>query len=262
MIRALWTAGTGMNVQQINLDVIANNIANVNTNGFKKSRASFQDLLYQTLRLQGAEIQGGYQVPTGIQIGHGAMLAAVQKIFSSGNFQRTENELDLAIEGNGFFQINLPTGEKAYTRDGAFKMDSTGKLVTSDGYPLQPSITVPQKTTNISIEADGSVSARVQGQMSLQKIGEIELATFLNPAGLQAIGKNLFIETSASGSPVTGKPGENGTGTVLQGYLEMSNVNVLEEMVNMIIGQRAYEVNSKAIQSADEMLQMANNVRR
>jgi len=262
MIRALWTAGTGMNAQQINLDIVANNIANVNTTGFKRSRASFQDLLYQTLRLQGAEIQGGYQVPTGIQIGHGTMLAAVQKIFSSGNFQKTENELDLAIEGNGFFQIILPTGETAYTRDGSFKMDANGKVVTSDGYPLQPSITVPQKTLNVSVEGDGSVSARVQGQSSLQKIGELELATFLNPSGLQAMGKNLFIETDASGSPVTGKSGENGIGTVLQGYLEMSNVNILEEMINMIIGQRAYEVNSKAIQSADEMLQMANNVRR
>jgi flagellar basal-body rod protein FlgG len=262
MIRALWTAGTGMNAQQVNLDVIANNIANVNTNGFKRSRATFQDLFYQTLRAQGAETQGGYQVPTGIQIGHGVMLAGVQKIFGQGNYQKTENELDLAIEGAGFFQVLLPTGEVAYTRAGSFKLVSSGRIVTVDGYPLQPTITIPQNTVVISIEADGTVSAKVQGQANLQKIGEIELATFLNPSGLEALGKNLFLETDASGSAITGKPGENGLGTILQGYLEMSNVNIVEEMINLIVAQRAYEINSKAIQAADDMLQMANNVRR
>lgn len=262
MIRALWTAGTGMNVQQMNLDVIANNIANVNTNGFKKSRADFQDLMYQTLRLQGARTEGGAMVPTGIQIGLGAMLSSVQKVFQQGDYQRTDNELDVAIEGNGFFQVNMPSGEKAYTRAGALKTDAEGKIVTSDGYTIEPSLTIPARTTSISIENDGSVSVQIQGQTAPQSLGRIELATFINPTGLRAIGKNLFMETDASGTPTTGNPGQNGIGTVLQGFLEMSNVNVMQEMINMIIGQRAYEVNSKAIQAADEMLQMSNNLRR
>lgn len=262
MIRALWTAGTGMNVQQMNLDVIAHNIANVNTNGFKKSRADFQDLMYQTLRLQGARTEGGAMVPTGIQIGLGAMLSSVQKVFQQGDYQRTDNELDVAIEGNGFFQVNLPSGEKAYTRAGALKTDAEGKIVTSDGYTIEPSLTIPARTTSISIENDGSVSVQIQGQTAPQSLGRIELATFINPTGLRAIGKNLFMETDASGTPTTGNPGQNGIGTVLQGFLEMSNVNVMQEMINMIIGQRAYEVNSKAIQAADEMLQMSNNLRR
>ena len=262
MIRALWTAGTGMNVQQTNLDVIANNIANVNTNGFKRSRADFQDLMYQTLRMQGAKTESGNQVPTGVQIGHGAMLASVQKEFSQGDYQQTQNELDLAIEGNGFIQIDLPSGEKAYTRAGSFKRDAEGRVCTADGYLLNPNITIPQNTTQISIQADGTISAQVQGQSAAQQIGKLELATFPNVAGLKAIGKSSFQETDASGTPTTGKPGENGVGTVLQGYLEMSNVNIMQEMINLIIGQRAYEVNSKAIQAADEMLQMANNVRR
>lgn len=262
MIRALWTAGTGMNVQQMNLDVIAHNIANVNTNGFKKSRADFQDLMYQTLRLQGARTEGGAMVPTGIQIGLGAMLSSVQKVFQQGDYQRTDNELDVAIEGNGFFQVNMPSGEKAYTRAGALKTDAEGKIVTSDGYTIEPSLTIPARTTSISIENDGSVSVQIQGQTAPQSLGRIELATFINPTGLRAIGKNLFMETDASGTPTTGNPGQNGIGTVLQGFLEMSNVNVMQEMINMIIGQRAYEVNSKAIQAADEMLQMSNNLRR
>jgi len=262
MIRALWTAGTGMSAQQVNLDVIANNIANVNTNGFKKSRADFQDLIYQTLRLQGAKSEGGNQVPTGIQIGLGTMLSSVQKVFQQGDYSKTENELDVAIEGNGFLQITLPSGDKAYTRAGALKTDSTGRVVTSDGYPLEPSITIPAKTTNTAIESDGTVTAQVQGQTAGQQIGNIQLAVFANPTGLKAIGKNLFQETDASGTPTTSAPGQNGVGTLLQGYLEMSNVNIMTEMINMIIGQRAYEANSKAIQSADEMLQLANNLRR
>jgi flagellar basal-body rod protein FlgG len=262
MIRALWTAGTGMNVHQANLDVVSNNIANVNTNGYKKSRADFQDLMYQTLRLQGVTSEGGNQIPTGIQIGHGAMLAAVQKVFLQGDYQMTGNELDLAIEGNGFFQITLPSGDKAYTRAGALKRNSEGRIVTSDGYPLEPNITIPQNTINVSIEADGTVSAQVQGQTTPQQIGTIELATFQNLAGLKAMGKSLFLETEASGTPVVGRPGENGMGTTLQGYIEMSNVNVMQEMINLIIGQRAYEINTKAIQAADEMLQMATSIRR
>jgi flagellar basal-body rod protein FlgG len=262
MIRALWTAGTGMNVQQANLDIIANNIANVNTNGFKKSRADFQDLMYQTLRLQGAKNEGGNQVPTGIQVGHGAMLTSVQKVFVQGDFQQTGNELDWAIEGNGFFQITLPTGEKAYTRSGSFKVDSQSRVVTSDGYLVEPNLTIPAKTLNISVLADGTVSAQVQGQKDPQNVGKIDMAIFPNNSGLKAIGRNLFQETEASGTPTVGAPGADGAGTVLQGFLEMSNVNVMQEMIALIAGQRAYEMNTKTIQAADEMLQMATNVRR
>ncbi len=262
MIRALWTAGTGMNVQQTNLDVIAHNMANVNTNGFKRGRADFQDLLYHTLRLQGAQTEAGNTIPTGIQIGLGAMLASVQKVFQQGDYQRTENELDVAIEGNGFLQVTLPSGETAYTRAGALKSNAEGNIVTTDGYPVIPSITIPANTTTLSIEADGTVSAQIQGQNAPQVVGNLELAVFVNPAGLNAIGKNLFKQTDASGAAVTGTPGQNGAGTLLQGYLEGSNVNVMQEMINLIVGQRAYEVNTKAIQAADEMLQMANSVRR
>jgi flagellar basal-body rod protein FlgG len=261
MIRALWTAGTGMSVQQTNLDVIANNIANANTNGYKKSRADFQDLMYQTLRLQGATTEAGNQVPTGVQIGHGALLAAVQKVFLQGDYQQTSNELDVAIEGNGFIQITLPSGDKAYTRAGALKKDSQGRICTSDGYLIEPNITIPQNTTKVSIEADGTVSAQVEGGSPTQ-IGKIDLYTFPNLTGLNAIGKSLFKETEASGAAISGTAGQNGLGTLLQGYLEMSNVSIMQEMVNLIVSQRAYEVNSKAIQAADEMLQIANNVKR
>jgi flagellar basal-body rod protein FlgG len=260
-MRALWTSATGMMAQQVNLDVVANNMANVNTTGFKRDRADFQDLMYQALRLQGVTTEDGSQIPTGINIGHGTVLAAVQKLFTQGNYEQTENQLDLAIEGNGFLQVTLPSGDTAYTRAGTLKSDSQGRVVTSDGYLITPNLTIPQNTTNISIETDGTVSATVQGQSGPQQLGTIELATFSNPAGLRAMGKNLFLETDASGTPVTGKPGENGLGTVLQGYLESSNVSVVQEMVNMIVGQRAYEANSKSIQAADEMLRQANNLR-
>ena len=250
-----------MMAQQVNLDVVANNMANVNTTGFKRDRADFQDLMYQALRLQGVTTEDGSQIPTGINIGHGTVLAAVQKLFTQGNYEQTENQLDLAIEGNGFLQVTLPSGDTAYTRAGTLKSDSQGRVVTSDGYLITPNLTIPQNTTNISIETDGTVSATVQGQSGPQQLGTIELATFSNPAGLRAMGKNLFLETDASGTPVTGKPGENGLGTVLQGYLESSNVSVVQEMVNMIVGQRAYEANSKSIQAADEMLRQANNLR-
>ena len=262
MIRALWTSGTGMNVQQVNLDVIANNIANVNTVGYKKSRADFQDLIYQTIRLQGTKNDAGNQIPTGIQIGHGAMLSAVQKVFIQGDFQQTDNETDIAIEGSGFMQITMPDGTLAYTRAGALKKDSEGRLCTSDGYLITPNITIPNNTVKTAVGADGTVSVQTQGQSALQQIGKIELAGFPNATGLTAIGKSLFQQTDASGAPVLGQPGTNGMGTLLQGFLEMSNVNIMQEMINLIIGQRAYEVNSKAIQAADEMLQMANNVRR
>ncbi|MGD0231318.1 MAG: flagellar basal-body rod protein FlgG [Syntrophorhabdales bacterium] len=261
MLNALWTAATGMNVQQTNLDVIANNIANVNTSAFKASRATFQDLLYQTLRVQGTKTEQGNQVPTGIQIGHGARLAAVQKQFAQGDYQQTGNQLDLAIEGNGFLQIILPSGEMAYTRAGSLQSDSEGRICTSDGYLLDPNITIPQTATAVTVATDGTVSVQVQNQTALQQIGTLNLWTFPNLGGLNAIGGNLYQVTDASGAAVSGTPGQNGFGTILQGYLEQSNVNVMQEMVNLIIGQRAYEANSKVIKAADEMLQMADNVK-
>lgn len=262
MIRALWTAATGMAAQQTNLDVIANNIANVNTVGFKASRAYFQDLMYETLRVQGTKNDAGNQVPSGIQIGHGTKLSAVQKIFLQGDYQQTQNELDIAVEGNGFLLVDLPSGEKAYTRSGSLNRDADGRICTSDGYLLEPNITIPQNATSVSIGNDGTVTVTLQGQTATQQLGKIQLYTFPNLRGLNAIGKSLFMETDASGAALAGNPGENGFGTIAQGFLEMSNVSTIQEMVNMIVGQRAYEANSKAIQAADEMLQMANNVRR
>jgi flagellar basal-body rod protein FlgG len=262
MIRALYTAGTGMQAQQLNLDTIANNLANVNTSGFKRTRIDFQDLIYQTLRPAGASASEGAQLPTGLQVGMGTRPAATQKIFLQGDFQQTENPLDLVIEGEGFFQVTRPDGTLAYTRSGAFKKDSTGRVVTSEGLILQPEITIPQNAQEISIGSDGTVSVILAGGAAPQQIGTLELARFINPAGLLATGRNLFAPTGASGDPITGQPGLNGFGTLAQGFLEMSNVKVVEEMVNLIIAQRAYEVNSKAVQTADEMLNTANNMRR
>lgn len=260
MIRALWTASTGMKAQQANLDVISNNLANVNTTGFKKSRADFQDLMYQTLRQAGAASGPDTEVPSGIQMGHGVRLVATQKLHGQGNFQNTGNDFDLAIEGDGFFQITMPDGDIAYTRDGAFKKDGQGRLTTSDGYLLEPAITVPDNATGITVSADGRVTASTPG--GDEDLGQITLARFVNPAGLSSIGRNLLKETTASGAPVIGNPGEDGAGTLAQQYIEMSNVQVVEEMVNMIVAQRAYEVNSKAIQSADDMLERAANLKR
>lgn len=262
MIRALFTAATGMQAQQLNLDTIANNLANVNTTGFKRNRVDFQDLLYQTLRPAGTRMAGGVEVPTGIQVGHGTRPVATQKLWSQGNFQQTENPLDLVIEGDGFFQLTRPDGTIAYTRAGAFKRDSQGQVVNSDGYVLQPAITIPDDTVSISIGSDGTVSVITAGQSTPQQLGQIELARFVNPAGLNAIGKNLFLPTAASGQPTTGQPGQEGFGAINQGFLEMSNVSVVEEMVQMIAAQRAFEVNSKAIRSADEMLSISNNMTR
>jgi flagellar basal-body rod protein FlgG len=262
MIRALFTAATGMQAQQLNLDTVANNLANVNTTGFKKNRVDFQDLLYQTLRPAGTRVAGGAEVPTGIQVGHGTRPVATQKLWSQGNFQQTENPLDLVIEGDGFFQVNRPDGSIAYTRAGAFKRDSQGQIVNSDGLVLQPALRVPDDTTAISIGADGTISVTTAGQTAPQQLGQIELARFVNPAGLNAIGKNLFLPTAASGQAQTGTPGDKGFGTVNQGFLEMSNVSVVEEMVQMIAAQRAFEVNSKAIKTADEMLAISNNMPR
>jgi len=261
-LRALWTAAVGMHGQALNIDVISNNLANVNTAGFKRSRADFQDLLYQSLRIAGAASSSGTEIPTSNQIGLGSKVAAVAKIFTQGDYKQTGNELDLAIDGRGFFQITTPEGEIAYTRAGSFKLDGDGNIVTSDGYLLEPQITVPTNAIQLTIGPDGTVTVMNAGETSPSEIGNIETARFANPAGLIGIGKNLFMESETSGTPTTGTPGEDGLGTISQGYLEMSNVNVVEEMVNMILAQRAYEINGKAIQTADEMLQMANNVKR
>ena len=262
MIRSLWTAASGMESQQMNIDVISNNLANVNTVGFKRSRADFQDLLYQTLKSAGAPSSATTQVPTGIQIGLGSKAVAVQKLFIQGSTQKTGSELDLAIEGDGFFQITQPSGNLAYTRAGGFKLDSSSRIVTSDGYPLEPEMTIPTDTTSITIGLDGTLSVLAAGSQTPTEIGTIQLADFSNQAGLHSIGRNLLIESLSSGTPTTGTPGTNGIGSLSQGYLEMSNVSVVDEMVNMIVGQRAYEVNAKAISTADEMLQTANNLRR
>ncbi len=262
MIRAIWTATTGMKAQQLNIDIISNNLANVNTTGFKRSRADFQDLIYQSLKNAGTPSSAVSEEPTGIQVGLGVKPAAVQKIFSQGDYLQTQNELDLAIEGEGFFQVLKPNGEISYTRAGAFKINSEGEIVTSDGYPMEPSITIPSDTLGISVGSDGIVSVIQAEQSAATEVGTIELVKFTNPSGLKSIGKNLYLPTDASGDEITGTPGEEGFGTITQGFLEMSNVSVVEEMVNMIIAQRAYEINSKAIQAADDMLQMANNLRR
>jgi flagellar basal-body rod protein FlgG len=262
MIRSLWTSATGMQAQALNLDVISNNLANVNTAGFKKSRAEFQDLLYETIRPAGTPSSQDSEVPAGIQLGHGTRPSTVLKIFSQGNMENTQNELDLAIEGDGFFQIALPNGETAFTRDGAFKLDSDGRMVNSDGFALEPEITIPSDALSISVGLDGTVSVLQAGETTASEIGTIELARFVNPAGLISMGKNLFMTSEASGDEMTGTAGEDGLGTLAQGFLEMSNVSVVDEMVKMITAQRAYESNSKAIQAADEMLQLANNVKR
>ncbi|MGI6092368.1 MAG: flagellar basal-body rod protein FlgG [Veillonellaceae bacterium] len=262
MMRALWTAGSGMVAQQANIDGISNNLANVNTTGFKKSRTDFQDLMYQTIRQAGTQTGPDSEVPTGIQVGHGVRQVATQKIYTQGSFQNTGNALDVAIEGDGFFQIALPDGSFAYTRDGSFKKDSQGRIVTSDGYPLEPAIQIPDTATEVTISADGRVAAKMPDEAEPQELGDIELFRFVNPSGLESIGRNLLKETAASGQPVQAAPGEEGAGTLVQKYLEMSNVQVVEEMVNMIVAQRAYEVNSKAITTADEMLSQAANLKR
>lgn len=261
MIRSLSVAATGMEAQQLNIDIISNNLANVNTAGFKKSRGDFQDLLYQTIVPAGAASSGSTQVPTGIQVGMGVKAAAVQKIFTQGEYQQTGNSLDIAVEGDGFIQVMQPNGEIAYTRAGALKLDSEGMIVTSDGYSIEPNITIPSTSTSITIGSSGIVSVR-NANGSITDVGQLELAKFLNPAGLNSIGKSLYLSTPSSGEAVNGTPGQDGFGTIAQGFLEMSNVNVVQEMVNMIVAQRAYEVNSKAIQTADEMLQRANELKR
>lgn len=261
MMRSLWTAATGMSAQSLKVDVIANNLANVNTTGFKRARASFQDLMYQQVKAPGSQNGAGNEVPNGTQVGLGVRTAGISRIFTEGSFQQTGNALDMAIQGRGFFQVQLPSGELAYTRAGSFSINSLGQIVTQDGYPLQPSITVPSDALSVTISADGTVSA-VQPGNTTTTLGQIQLADFANPGGLTAIGQSLFQESQASGAPIAGTPGSNGIGAIEQGALEQSNVSAVDEMVNLIAAQRAYEMNSKAIQAADEMLQAANNIRR
>lgn len=260
MQRALFTAATGMMAQQMNVDVISNNLANVNTPGFKKSRVDFEDLLYQTLKAPGTEAAAGVETPTGVQVGLGVKPTAIQKMFTQGIFQLTEKPLDLVIEGDGFFQITRPNGEINYTRDGSFRIDSAGQVVNADGFLLEPAITIPEDATEVTVGVDGTVSVLQGGSTTPTTVGQILIAGFPNDGGLLARGKNLFAETTASGSPTTGTPGETGLGTINSGYLEGSNVQTVEEMVNLIIAQRAYEANSNAIQTSNQMLQMVNNL--
>ena len=262
MMRALWTAATGMQAQQANIDTISNNLANVSTNGFKKSRTDFADLMYQTVRQAGSDSGPDTMLPTGIQMGSGVRQVANSKIHLQGNFQSTGNALDMAIEGEGFFQVTMPDGTISYTRDGSFKKDGDGRVCTSEGYLLEPAITVPQEATDISISSDGQVTVKLPNQTAAQNIGQLQVARFVNPAGLDSIGRNLYRETAASGAPTVSNPGVDGAGTIASQYLEMSNVQVVEEMVNMIVAQRAYEVNSKAIQTSDTMLEQAANLKR
>ncbi len=261
-MQALWISATGMKAQEMRINVIAHNLANVNTTGYKASRLELEDLAYETLKAQGAQAAGGTQIPTGIQIGLGVRLSAIQKNFLQGDYQQTQNPLDLAIQGRGFFQVMLPDGTLAYTRAGTFKISQDGTLVTSEGYPLQPEIVVPREAQTITVLPDGTVSVSLPGETAPRELGRIELADFVNPAGLKAMGRNLFVATEASGDPITGNPGEEGFGTIAQGFLEMSNVDLVGEMVELIMAQRAYEINSKVIQAADDMLTSTVNLKR
>jgi flagellar basal-body rod protein FlgG len=261
MMGALWTAASGMKSQQTNIDVTSNNLANANTIGFKKVRAEFKDLMYRTAKEAGTPMASGTQLPVGTQIGMGVYNSATSKIFSQGDFQQTDNPLDLVIEGDGFFQIQQPDGTIAYSRDGSFKTDGNGQVVTADGLLLVPNITVPPGSGSIAVTPEGQITVKVGNNTTT--IGQITLARFINPAGLTAIGKNLFTPTPASGEPIVGQPGTDvSMGQIRQGVIEMSNVKVVEEMINLIVAQRAYEANSKSVQTADEMLGMANNLRR
>jgi flagellar basal-body rod protein FlgG len=255
MIRSLWIAKTGMEAQQMQLDTISHNLANVSTNGFKRGHVVFEDLIYQNLRQAGAASSDQTTLPTGLQVGLGVRSVATSRNFSQGNLQQTSNNLDLAIKGNGFFQIQLPDGTTGYTRDGSLQVDGAGQLVTNNGYAVQPAITIPSNAQSVTIAADGTVNVALPGQTNAQPVGQLNLASFVNPAGLEPKGQNLWAETTASGTPNAGAPGSNGLGSLQQGYVETSNVNVVEELVAMIATQRAYELNSKAIQTSDQMLQ-------
>lgn len=255
MIRSLWIAKTGLDAQQLNIDVVSNNLANVSTTGFKRSRAVFEDLLYQTLRQPGAKSSQQSEIPSGLQLGTGVRPVATERIFTQGNLTQTGNPLDLAINGNGFFQITLPDGTTAYTRDGSFQINSQGQVVTASGYTVAPAITIPANTLSITVSSDGIISVQQAGNPAPVQVGQLQLANFINPAGLQSMGENLYLETAASGAPSTNTPGTNGLGVLNQGFLETSNVNVSEELVKMIEAQRAFELNSRAITASDQMLQ-------
>ncbi len=255
MIRSLWIAKTGMEAQQTQLDTISHNLANVGTNGFKRGHVVFEDLIYQNLRQAGAASSDQTQLPTGLQVGLGVRAVATSRNFSQGNLQLTSNNLDIAIKGNGFFQVQMPDGTTGYTRDGSLKVDANGQLVTNNGYTVQPGITIPGNTQSVTIAADGTINVALPGQATPQSVGQLSLASFVNAAGLEPKGQNLWAETGASGTPNAGAPGSNGLGMLQQGYVETSNVNVVEELVAMIATQRAYELNSKAIQTSDQMLQ-------
>lgn len=262
MIRAMRTAASGMTAQKLNVDNITNNLANVNTTGFKKSKLEFQDLLYQSYRMAGGTSQVGAEIPVELQIGYGSRAVATQRIFSQGSLNQTNGSFDIAIDGDGFIPIDLPDGTVAYTRDGALKLSRVGELVTSDGYLLNAAITIPAEAVEVSIGVDGTITVRNAGETEVTDVGQITLVKFLNPAGLHALGRNLYTQTTSSGDPIEGVPGESGLGQIRQGFLEMSNVETVEEMVNLIIAQRAYEINSKAIQTAEEMITIANNLKR
>ncbi len=262
MIRALFSAASGMNAQQTNVENIANNIANANTAGFKSRRAQFQDLLYQNLIQPGAAATQQTTVPTGLQLGLGTRAVSNEVIFTQGDFSETDNPLDLVIQGNGFFQVQQPSGQTAYTKAGTFHLNQTGQIVDPNGNLLDPPITVPQNALSLTIGSDGTVSYTLPGQSAAQQAGQIQLANFANPSGLNSIGQNLFQQTEASGAPVIGQPGgQDGLGTLLQGYVEQSNVSIVQEFVNLIVSQRAYEANSKVVKAADDMYQQVNNLK-
>lgn len=255
MIRSLWIAKTGMEAQQTQLDAISNNLANVSTNGYKKSHAVFEDLMYQNLRQAGGNSSEQTLLPTGLQMGLGTRAVATARSFEQGNLQQSANPLDVAVKGTGFFQVQMPDGTTGYTRDGSFQVSSQGQLVTNNGYVVNPGITIPTNAQSVTIGADGTVSVAIPGQATPQTIGQLQLASFVNPAGLEPKGQNIYAETAASGTPTAGTPGTNGMGQLQQGFVETSNVNVVEELVSMIQTQRAYELNSKAISTSDQMLQ-------
>ena len=259
MNQSLWIAKTGLDAQQTKLSTIANNLANASTAGFKKSRAVFEDLLYQNVRQVGAQSSADTQLPSGLMLGLGVRTVATEKLFNQGNLVETGNAFDMAIEGRGFFEVLMPDGSQAFTRDGSFQVDAQGQLVTSSGFVVQPAITIPEGAQSISGAGDGTVSVVIPGSSIATQVGNLQVTDFINPAGLQPLGKNLFAETASSGTPSAGNPGLNGLGTVMQGFIESSNVNVVEELVNMIETQRAYEINSRAISTSDQMLQFMTN---
>lgn len=261
MLRSLYTAASGMLANQMTVDTISNNLANVNTSGYKKTRMEFQDLLYQTMVEPGGTTSEGVKLPGSLQVGLGVKTSGNTRSFVQGNVTNTGNDWDVAISGSGFFQVRMPDGTTSYTRDGSFKVNADGILVTASGLPVEPQIQVPENSSEPKVGGDGRVSVKLQGDSAMTEIGRIELATFVNPAGLKAMGQNLFQETEASGRAVTGSPGDNGTGTVANQYIEASNVQLVEEMVNLIVAQRAYEISSKGVTTADQMLQTANNLR-